>query len=132
MNKKHCDGCDFDFLIGKSIKKVTHCSSYLDGERFNLICDDGTVIEIETNEGCGGCGNGWSYFDDLMKLEESDNVITDIKVKYKYDDEFVMFVYYIDNKYIKLEGTDGYGNGYYGGGFYVTIKDVKEVQEDDS
>lgn len=134
MNSEHCDGCNFDFLIGKSIKKVTHRMSddrWYETDIYSLICDDGTVIEVETNAGCGGCSNGWSDFDDLAKLEECDNVITDIKVEYKSDDQFVMFVYYIDNKYIKLEGNDGYGNGYYGGGFYVTIKDVKEVQEDE-
>ena len=132
--KENYNGGEFDFLIGKSIKKVTHRLSddrWDKTDIYSLICDDGTIIEVETNAGCGGCSNGWSYFDDLAKLEECDNVITNIKVEYKNDDQFVMFVYYIDNKYIKLEGDDGWGNGYYGGGFYVTIKDVKEVQEDE-
>lgn len=133
MKNEHCDGRNFDFLIGKSIKKVEEQRvkddyGYLvDG--YILTCDDGTIIEVATNEGCGGCGNGWSSFDDLKKLEDNNNVITNIKVEYSKicygDDEFKMFVYYADGTINELKGDDGYGNGYYGGGFYITIKDIK-------
>ena len=132
MKTEHYDGRDFDFLIGKSIIKVEEkivkddygylCDGYV------LTCNDGTIIEIGINEGCGGCGNGWSSFDDLKKLEDNNNVITNIKVAYKdgwEEDKFKMFVYYEDGTINELNGDDGYGNGYYGGGFYVTIKDVK-------
>lgn len=125
------------FLIGKSIIKVEEAK--IKDERnclqdgFILTCKDGTIIEIATNEGCGGCGNGWSSFDDLKKLEENNNAITNIKIEYKEgwkEDKFTMFVYYEDNTINKLEGDDGYGNGYYGGGFYVTIKNVKGKDND--
>lgn len=69
MKYEHKDGRDFDFLIGKSIIKVEekqvkdeYCYN-VDG--YILTCKDGTVIEIATNKGCGGCGNGWSSFEDL-------------------------------------------------------------------
>ena len=128
----HKDGRDFDFLIGKSIIKVEEKDlkdEYGDlVEGYLLTCKDGTIIEIATNEGCGGCNNGWSSFNDLKKLEENNNIITNIETKYIdhgfYDDEFIMFVYYEDGKINQLKGDDGYGNGYYGGGFYVTIKGV--------
>lgn len=131
MKNEHCDGKNFDFLIGKSIKKVEEQKikdeyGYLvDG--YILTCDDGTIIEVATNEGCGGCGNGWSSFEDLKKLEDNNNVITNIKVEYidSYEDEFKMFVYYADGTINELNGDDGYGNGYYGGGFSITIKDIK-------
>ena len=133
MKNEHCDGKNFDFLIGKSIKKVEEQKikdeyGYLvDG--YTLTCDDGTIIEVATNAGCGGCGNGWSSFEDLKKLEDNNNVITNIKVEYSneyYTDyEFKMFVYYADGTINELKGDDGYGNGYYGGGFYITIKDIK-------
>lgn len=132
MNNKHKDGKDFSFLIGKSIIKVEEKSIkddfgwYTDG--YVLTCKDGTIIEIATNIGCGGCGNGWSSFDDLKKLEKNSNIITNIEAKYEEgfcDDRFVMFVYYEDGKVNKLSGDDGYGNGYYGGGFYVTVKSLK-------
>lgn len=132
MKFEHKDGRDFDFLIGKSIIKVEE-KKLKDEYDYNvdgyvLTCKDGTIIEILTNVGCGGCGNGWSSFEDLKKLEENNNIITNIEVKYAKDgwvnDEFTMFVYYEDNTINQLNGDDGYGNGYYGGGFYITIKSV--------
>ena len=91
-----------------------------------MTCDDGTIIEIATNEGCGGCSNGWSSFEELIKLQENNNVITNVLCKYDdiYDDEFQLFIYY-ENDMMTIKGDDGYGNGYYGGGFYVTIKNLK-------
>lgn len=133
MKYEHKDGRDFDFLIGKSIIKVEE-KQVKDEYGYNvdgyiLTCKDGTVIEIATNEGCGGCGNGWSSFEDLKKLEENNNVITNVEVKYENkwceDDDFTMFIYYEDNTINQIKGDDGYGNGYYGGGFYVTIEDVE-------
>lgn len=137
MKYEHKNGSDFDFLIGKSIIKVEE-KQVKDEYGYNvdgyvLTCKDGTIIEIATNEGCGGCGNGWSSFEDLKKLEENNNVITNIETKYKQewyeDDEFTMFVYYEDNTINQLKGDDGYGNGYYGGGFYITIKNVESKGE---
>lgn len=137
MKYEHKDGKDFDFLIGKSIIKVEE-KQVKDKYGYNvdgyiLTCKDGTIIEIATNEGCGGCGNGWSSFEDLKKLEENNNVITNVEVKYTEggweDDEFTMFVYYEDNTINQLKGDDGYGNGYYGGGFYITIKNVESKGE---
>ena len=135
MKTKHYDGDDFDFLIGKSIIKVEEKTLETDygykfsSEGYVLTCNDGTIIEVATNEGCGGCSNGWSSFDDLKKLEDNNNVITNIKVEYSNevweDDEFKMFIYYEDGTINELNGDDGYGNGYYGGGFYVTIKNIK-------
>lgn len=133
MKYEHKDGKDFDFLIGKSIIKVEEkkvkdeYGYYVDG--YILTCKDGTIIEIAQNEGCGGCGNGWSSFEDLKKLEKNNNVITNIEVKYMRDDEFTMFIYYEDNTINQLNGDDGYGNGWYGGGFYVTIKELKNKEE---
>ena len=134
MKNKHCNGKDFDFLIGKSIKKVESKGGMLAKEGYILTCNDGTIIEIEINEGCGGCENGWSSFEDLKKLEGNNNVITNIKVEYSKDywsvDKFTMFIYYEDGTINELIGDDGYGNGYYGGGFYVTITNVEESMEE--
>ena len=137
MKYEHKDGKDFNFLIGKSIIKVEE-KNVKDEYGYNvdgyiLTCKDGIVIEIATNEGCGGCSNGWSSFEDLKKLEENNNIITNIEVKYTedgwYDDEFTMFIYYEDNTINQLKGNDGYGNGYYGGGFYITIKNLESKGE---
>lgn len=137
MKYEHKNGKDFDFLIGKSIIKVEE-KQVKDEYGYNvdgyvLTCKDGTIIEIATNEGCGGCSNGWSSFKDLKKLEENNNIITNIEVKYTedgwYDDEFTIFIYYEDNTINQLKGDDGYGNGYYGGGFYITIKNAESKGE---
>lgn len=129
------DGKDFDFLIGKSIVKVDKYDNidgdYYSVDKYVLTCSDGTIIEILTNDGCGGCENGWSSFDDLKKLENNNNLITDIETKYSkesyYDDTFTMFIYYEDGEINKLQGDDGYGNGYYGGGFHVTINSGEKL-----
>lgn len=139
MRYEHVNGDDFDFLIGKSIIKVEEgyikdeYGNYADG--YILTCKDGTIIEVLTNEGCGGCSNGWSSFEDLKKLEENNNVITNVETRYiddgYEDDEFIMFVYYEDGSINKIKGDDGYGNGYYGGGFYISIKDWRKANESD-
>ncbi|MCI8575834.1 MAG: hypothetical protein HFI09_05125 [Bacilli bacterium] len=133
MNHEQCDGSDFEFLIGKSIVKVEEKTKNVYGDlvdSYILTCKDKTIIEIETNTGCGGCGNGWSSFEDLKKLENNHNAITGVKCVYsrEYSDDcrFKLFIYY-QNDTLTLEGDDGYGNGYYGGGFYVTIKNIEEV-----
>lgn len=136
MKEEHKDGRDFDFLIGKSIVKVEYerlGNEYQYGQPmgYKLTCDDGTIIVIALNDGCV-CGEGCSSFDDLAKLEENHNVITNVECEYSKDaysgDKFTLFIYYADNTINQLQGDDGYGYGWYGGGFYVTIKEVKRTE----
>ena len=47
------------------------------------------------------------------------------------DDRFKIFVYYEDslcnyNSREVIQGEDGYGNGCYGGGFYITVESIEE------
>ena len=113
----NADGNDFDFLIGKRIKEVVNKN-----DSYQLTTTDGEKITITVNEGCGGCANGWSDIDDLKVLEDSDNAIMNVVCSQKdYEDQFKLFIYYHD-KTLEIEGDDGYGNGYYGGGFWVTIE----------
>lgn len=138
MRKRHCEGRNFGFLIGKSIEKVEvikaknkyGCSL---PNIYVLTCNDGTIIKVKENEGCGGCSNGWSSIN-LKKLEKNHNVITNVKCEYNKNDGdlFKLFIFYQDNQ-LTIKGDDGYGNGYYGGGFYVTIKEVKgDVKNEDN
>lgn len=153
MKEEHRNGDKFDFLIGKSIKKVNYKEGKgYDAGKWELICKDNTKIIVEENAGCGGCGNGWSSID-LKCLENNHNVITNVITEYEFDiakrhknniknfdiwdydedDRFKIFVYYEDSLYNSnsrevIQGEDGYGNGYYGGGFYITITSV-ESQE---
>jgi hypothetical protein len=56
---KHCNGMNFDFLIGKSIIKVEEENDLNKEEHyFILTCDDGMKIKVTTNNGCYGCDNG--------------------------------------------------------------------------
>ena len=115
---EHRDGDSFDFLIGKRSTKVIDT-----GDAYLLTTADGEEITVTPNQGCGGCSSGWSEFSDLEKLAETDNAITNVTTEYGGDDDFKLFIYYHD-KTLEVEGTDGYGNGYYGGGFWVTIEEV--------
>ena len=139
-NIRNCNGELLPrYLIGKSIRKVEK-TIVSDGYRlvdgYRLFCRDKTIIEIGINEGCGGCGNGWSEID-LMKLNENQNVITNVEFKqyasdekYKWDsDSFTLFIYYEDKQITEICGSDGYGNGYYGGGFYVNVISIKKEGE---
>ena len=102
-------------LIGRRVVKMDFSTD-------SLILDNGTELRITPNEGCGGCSSGWAELDDLSDLIHEAAVMN---VEYKLrrdgysDDAFSIFVYYTDKRTVTLEGTDGYGNGYYGGGFWV-------------
>lgn len=88
----------------------------------NMILDDGTVLRIVANEGCGGCGNGWYFLEELNKC---DNAITDVDLVYdqrNYREVIQIFVL-AEDKRIKIIDVDGdEGNGYYGRGFRVYVE----------
>lgn len=88
-----------------------------------IVLEDGTSIEIEINEGCEGCSNGWSELS-IAKSANPDAAI--MNVEYVEDrksyDKFKIFIYLANNETIELDGDDGVGNGYYGSGFWVTVK----------
>lgn len=114
-NILQCDeSLDLDFLVGRKIVKI------IDSHVIEL--DDGSIYEIKENEGCGGCSSGWSYFSGFEELP-LDNVITNVEYKddYRTEDQYHIFVYFHDKSY-DLEADDGWGNGYYGGGFTITVE----------
>lgn len=122
----HFDGDGFDFLIGLSIVDVIGNT---------LVLSNGYKLHLYENEGCGGCSNGWSELPNLELLKNTDNIITDVKVDYNKNyfgdtEEFKVFVLYHDKRFdIVLEGgDDGYGNGYYGGGFYLTVENPELLE----
>jgi len=123
---KEYESKDFDFLIGKKINRVEQ-TSHTDIESYDLYTDN-EKITIKTNQGCGGCGSGWSSIDDL-KVLEGNGIITNVrKVHWKdyegYTDSFELFIYYHD-KTLEIKGNDGWGNGYYGGGFHVIVERIE-------
>lgn len=115
------ESLELDFLIGHKIVSVTGFEDEI------ITLDNGKVYKITSNEGCGGCSNGWSEVTGLDELP-TDNMITDVKYvdgKDPEDDNYTIFVYFHDKKF-EVEADDGWGNGYYGGGFTVTVAEVEE------
>ena len=90
-----------------------------------LVLDNGTALEVKGNEGCGGCGNGWYYIDELNNC---DNAITNVECVCDSGDwgDGVYHIYvFADNQKINCLQVSGYDNGYYGTGYdlYITIKE---------
>ena len=116
----------------KAEDAVAPADTYMETGGDLLTCDDGTQLLTYENEGCGGCGNGWSDLPDLSLLANHDNAITNVEAVYDKDETtFRLFIYYSDERFDVGSGDDGYGNGYYGGGFYLrVIKPVKEKNDE--
>lgn len=78
---------------------------------------DGTYYEIQENEGCGGCSNGWSQFNLLKEVEGKKIKIESVDAKDDPDFGDVYHLYINDN--MVAEVNTGWGNGYYGGDFDI-------------
>lgn len=107
-------------LVGRTVTKV---------DRRTLRLDDGTVLEIVPNFGCGGCPSG-DY--EIDELNGCDNAITAARlVELEVDpDEYgvadprawELFVF-AENRRINLLGISGAdGNGYYGTEFRINVR----------
>lgn len=91
-----------------------------------IVLEDGTCIEIDINEGCDVCSSGWSELSIVNQMNSVDLDAAIMNVEYQQDngssDKFKIFIYLANNETIELDGDDGVGNGYYGSGFWVTVK----------
>ncbi len=115
-----------DLLIGRKVVEVSkhEGNPYYEAKSY-ITLDNGTVLEIEGNTGCGGCSEG-HY--NVAELNTVDNAI--MSVEFEQDetqgdwgdiDAFRIFVY-AENEQIKLLEVSGHDNGYYGTGYYVTVR----------
>lgn len=91
-----------------------------------LQLDNGVILEIEGNRGCGACSSGWYG---LVELNGCDNAITKVEfacdedVLDTYDDTSYKIFVFAEDKRIKLLQVDGSdGNGYYGTGYQIRVK----------
>ena len=119
-----------DALLGRRIVKLEKppVSAYSMGKA-QILLNDGTVLLLERHDGGCSCYAGCYSLKHLASLGEVDNIITKV-VFHNYhawdygDGEGVYSIFvYADNKKINLvtfEGSDG--NGYYGTGYYVTVR----------
>lgn len=118
----HSNDCDFTKKMKKLLlfRKIVEVET-IDEQTAMLTLDNGVQIITEGNEGCGGCGNGWYYLDELNACN---NAITNVEVVIdagEYSDVYKIFVFTIDSK-INCVQYSGGDNGYYGTGFDVYVK----------
>lgn len=125
----HSDDPNFEakmksILVGRKIVEVNR----IGGQEAALVLDDGTELVAVGNEGCGGCGNGWYYLDEL---NECDNPITNVEccVEHgRYDEDIYHLFVYADNRKINCMQYSGGDNGYYGTGYNLYIRKPGEAE----
>lgn len=111
-----------NFIIGHSIVDVITCKA--DSTELTLILDNDVKLIAKSNEGCGGCGNGWFFYDyeNVLSLGLKGNVITNLKVNCDINGDegtYTIMIYTVDKRMdVAFEGGD---NGYYGMGISLEI-----------
>ena len=116
-----------DLLLGRRVSKIA---------ADHMRLDNGTVVKIVPNEGCGGCSAG-NYA--LAELNEVDNIITAVELVVteapcggewcgpehdwcERDTTYSVFVVAEDRR-MNLFAVDGNdGSGYYGSGFWLLVR----------
>lgn len=125
MDKKyiaHSDDANFEEKVKELLlyRKIIKVEALNDQDAI-LTLDNGTELIVEGNEGCGGCGNGWYYIDELNCC---DNAITNVECVCEgdYDDGVYHIFVYADNKKINCIQYSGGDNGYYGTGYNLFVR----------
>ena len=119
----HCESPEFlDFVKEHLLyHKIIDVIQYGDGQTAELILDNGTVLIAQGNEGCGGCDNGWYY---LTHISGCDNAIMNVELVTNGIEEYSLYVM-TEDKRLNILTYEGDDNGYYGVGFYITVKERK-------
>ena len=122
-------------LVGRRIVKIKRVKNGSEnGDLAILTLDNGTKIELGGHDGGCACSSGCYELGHLTDLSEVDNIITSVLfdssgvTSGSYEElggEYRIFVF-AGNRAIQLAGFDGDdGNGYYGTGYYLTVKDPR-------
>lgn len=89
----------------------------------NLILDNGVMLQINQNIGCGGCESGNYY---LQHISSVNNAITNVEFVEEFEDDCYYEHYKIfviadgmTTELLDVYGTDG--NGYYGTGYTIDV-----------
>lgn len=137
QDSEHMPGADRlkELLVGHKIVKaegaaITDDLGYRDDNTGVLTLDDGTVIEVEGNDGGCACNSGCYP---LTELNHVDNIITNVEVEENpggdydepYEGYYRIFVIAEDRRLMvaSFDGTDG--NGYYGTGWWMRVREAE-------
>lgn len=102
-------------LVGHRLTEITDTEIKL---------DNGVVLTIEPNEGCGGCWAGWAEMNIVPSNPNLEAAVMNLEYKDtddEYSDSFKIFIYMADNTSITMEGNNGNDNGFYGSGFWISV-----------
>ena len=115
-----------DLIYGQSVVEVRHVDEY----NIKLILSNGLVLHAMSNEGCGGCSNGWYEIDNILDLGVTGNVITKVEVESPEDawwGTYKLFVYSRDKRMLETNFTGSTDDkGYYGCGIIIHVKSPDE------
>lgn len=89
----------------------------------NFVLDNGVVLQINPNIGCGGCESGNYYLEHIASVN---NAITNVEFVEEFEDDCYYEHYKIfviadgmTTELLDVYGTDG--NGYYGTGYTIDV-----------
>ena len=89
----------------------------------NLVLDNGIMLQINPNIGCGGCESGNYYLEHIASVN---NAITNVEFVEEFEDDCYYEHYRIfviadgmTTELLDVYGTDG--NGYYGTGYTIDV-----------
>lgn len=106
------------YILGQSIVNIKD-----DNEQVTFTLSNGLELQFVSNDGCGGCENGWYTSDGVIDTRENGNIITKVEVKDpKHADcgTYSVFIYSNDKRIIQADFT-GSDNGYYGVGIWARL-----------
>lgn len=122
LNNKHFSSSDLSDLLEETLvgKKIVELSDD------RILLENCYELLIEPNRGCGGCDNGWASLELSSYNINLDAAVMNVKIEepdvFDNSDLFKIFIYLADSSIITFEGDDGFGNGMYGYGFWVTTR----------
>ena len=114
------------YIYGQSIVNIIEDE---DGEVLRLVLSNGVELEVQSNEGCGGCGNGWYLYSEVIDTGTKGNVITKVEVEQPEDCEdgtYSLYIYSNDKRILQTDFTGG-DNGYYGVGINMRVRMTEET-----
>lgn len=96
----------------------------------NLVLDNGVVLQINPNIGCGGCESGNYYLEHISSVnnaitnvefvnEHEDSEYDDFDAEYYQHYKIFVIANGMTTELLDVYGTDG--NGYYGTGYTIDV-----------